>query len=287
MTYEELFKKGKETLTKAGVDNTAFDAACLFEKCFSLDKTAILIHGTSPAPEKKIPKYLALIEKRASGRPLQYLLGEWEFLSLPVKVGEGVLIPRPETEILCETAAEWLKARGKTKVLDLCGGSGAVALGIARLYPAAQIISVELSDSALYYLNENIKLNGFNSITAVKGDVLSPTAPGLLPEGFAPVDAIVSNPPYIPTQELDTLQREVKHEPKMALDGGADGLDFYRAICRHWLKLLSKGGLVAFEIGYNQSPAVSQIMKRAGLENIRISRDYSNHPRVIAATLPE
>lgn len=286
LTINETYKKGKEILTKAGVENPAFDAQCLFQKCFSMDKQSLLLHGTETAPEKTISEYITLINKRANGYPLQYLLEQWEFLGLPIKVGEGVLIPRPETELLCEIAANWLKENNKTRVLDLCGGSGAISIGIAHLYPKAQITAIELSDTALYYLNENIKLNNCNNVKALKSDVLKPPhLPTLFPDGPTPFDAIVSNPPYIPTKELNSLQKEVKHEPKMALDGGIDGLDFYRAICRHWLKLLSKGGLAAFEIGYNQSPAVAQIMSNAGIENIKITPDYSGIERITHGTL--
>lgn len=286
LTLTETLKKGKEILTKAGVENPAFDTQCLFTKCFSLDKQALLLHGDKTAPEKTVSEYINLITKRAQGHPLQYLLRQWEFLGLPIKVGEGVLIPRPETELLCEVAANWLKSTGKTKVLDLCGGSGAVAIGIAHLCPTAEIISAELSDTALFYLNENIKLNNLQNVKAIKADVLnSPEFDTLFPESLTPFDAIVSNPPYIPTGELEHLQAEVKHEPKMALDGGSDGLDFYRAICRRWLTLLTKGGLAAFEIGQGQSDEVTQIMSGAGLTNITATPDYSGIERIIHGTL--
>ena len=193
-----------------------------------------------------------------------------------------MLIPRPDTEILCETAADFLQKNGVSapRVLDLCAGSGCVGLGIASLYDGVSVTEVEWSDEALAFLRQNAADSGLNA-TVLQADVL--TDP---PADLGAFDVLVSNPPYIPSAELPTLMPEVQCEPAMALDGGADGLTFYRAIADKWLPLLKAGGLLAVEIGQGQETDVAAIFAAAGLENIAVIPDLAGILRVVSGQKP-
>lgn len=276
MTLKETYEKGKTILCEAGVQNPAFDALYLFEHCFKVDRHMLLLKGSEPACCELSQKFFELIKRRASGYPLQYIIGTWEFLGMPFEVGEGVFIPRPETELLCETAAGWIRQNRAKSVLDLCGGSGAVAIGIAHLCPGVKVVSVEKSETALKYLNSNIRLNKMDNVTAVRADVLEPP-----PENLPLFDAVVSNPPYVADREMDFLQREIAFEPEMAFKAGRDGLDFYRAICKNWLCALRPGGLIALEVGKGQASYVKELLSGSGVENIKTVLDYSNIERVV------
>ena len=263
-------------LTEAGCEDAAFDARCLLEDLGGLPRGHAA--GDTPlTPEQEVVLATALTQ-RVEGRPLQYILGEWEFLTLTLKVGEGVLIPRPDTELLCEVAAEQLRGKSAPRVLDLCAGSGCVGLGVASLHPDAVVTEVELSDAALGYLKENVLRYPDYAVTLRQANVLTDF------DAFdGPYDAILSNPPYIPTADLATLQKEVQHEPQMALDGDADGLKFYRTIAEHWCDKLSPDGFVAVEVGIGQAEDVAALFAAQGLENTGIYPDLAGIPRVVLA----
>ncbi|MCY1713836.1 peptide chain release factor N(5)-glutamine methyltransferase [Caproiciproducens galactitolivorans] len=273
----ETYRKGKSALAAAGNESPAFDAACLFQKVFGYNRQELAVHDGEPAQEPKIGEYTALIEERAQGRPLQYILGKWPFMELELLVGEGVLIPREETELLVRTAAELLKGKENPEILDLCSGTGAVALGLASLFPNAPICAAELYDGAFSYLQKNIIETGFRNVKPVRLDVLHPGT-----EEFPPLDCIVSNPPYVTADEMKTLQAEVKHEPRTALEGGADGLVFYRAIADLWLPKLKPGGIAAVEVGDKQAAKVASFFRDAGLGQIRVEKDFNGIDRVVA-----
>ncbi len=277
MTLGEIYQQGKGVLFKAGNQSPAFDSVCLFQKVFGLDRQALLIHSNESADAAKTKEYLELIYERAGGRPLQYILGKWPFMQLELYVGEGVLIPREETELLVYTAAELLKSVNSPKILDLCSGTGAVALGLASLLPQARITGAELYDKAFYYLNRNIEETGVQNVTPVQMDILNPQSA----ETLSALDCIVSNPPYVTTGELPTLQTEVQNEPQSALDGGADGLVFYRAIAALWLPKLRRGGVAAVEVGDGQAAEVAKLFEAAGLAKIDIIEDFNCIERVV------
>ena len=263
-------------LTEAGCEDAAFDARCLLEDLGGLPRGHAADDTFLTAAQAAVLD--TALTQRAEGRPLQYVLGRWDFLTLTLKVGEGVLIPRPDTELLCEVAAEHLRGKSAPRVLDLCAGSGCVGLGVASLYPPARVTAVELSDAALPYLRENVSRYPQYAVTVRQGDVLA---------GFAafdgPYDAILSNPPYIPTADLPTLQREVQHEPAMALDGAADGLKFYRTIAEHWCGKLAPDGFAAVEVGVGQAADVAALFAASGLENTAIFTDLGGVDRVVLA----
>lgn len=263
-------------LTEAGCEDAGFDARCLLEDLGGLPRGRGA--GDTPLTDAQETVLENALAQRAAGRPLQYILGEWEFLALTLKVGEGVLIPRPDTELLCETAANHLRGKTAPRVLDLCAGTGCVGLGVASLVPGAVVTEVELSDAALGYLRQNVAAYPSYDVTVLQADVLADF------DAFAgPYDAILSNPPYIPTGDLDGLQREVQHEPRMALDGTEDGLLFYRTIAEHWCEKMAPGGFCAVEVGVGQAADVAALFTAYGLENTEIWPDLAGIDRVVVA----
>ena len=250
-------------------DCAAFEARCLAEHFCSLSRNDIYL-----AKEVKQHNAEALeqaICKRLQHVPVQYLLGEWEFLGERYFVNEHVLIPRPETELLAECLLETLNEN--SVVYDLCAETGCVGISLAKS-TGAQVYAVEKYASALEVLERNIAFHEATNVKAVQWDITLPP-PNDLPQA----DVIVSNPPYIESADIATLQAEVQKEPHTALDGGADGLDFYRAIAAHFLPLLKAGGYIAVEIGEGQVEAVKEIF--SSLQCIKVIEDYNNIARVV------
>ena len=281
-TVREAYEQGKHTLSLAGLDSPAFDALCLFERAFGIGNRATLaIHGGEPADKGQLEQFNELIRRRTR-EPLQYILGHWEFDGMELAVGEGVLVPREDTLALVESACHWLTGRPSPRILDLCAGSGAVGLAIARRIPDASVVCVEKSADALPYLRRNIEVFGQGSVSCVEGDVLIPPSSDRFREKF---DCLVSNPPYIPSRDIEGLAWEVQCEPRMALDGGIDGLVFYNAFCSLWMPLVRDGGLVAFEIGYDIREGVTEIMRKSGIHYIRAAKDFGGIDRCIFGTV--
>ncbi len=252
MQLESLLKTGK-------IDSPRFEAA----------QIADFAKG-----DKNLAEQLVL--RRIKGEPLQYLLGEWEFYGLPLYVGPGVLIPRADTEILVDAALQFLKTKPAAQVADLCAGSGCIGLAIQKNAPGCSVTAVEKSPEAFRFLQKNIARLGCD-VHPVQADITA--------GGFGTYDLVVSNPPYICTDVLHSLQTEVQQEPRMALDGGDDGLHFYRAILQHWLPCIRPGGALMVEIGYDQAAAVTQLFINAGLAKVQTLQDYGKNDRVILGTL--
>lgn len=275
----ELFTNVKAILKNAGIDTYRFDAQCIMEQAFGTRMPGILTNSTAASPAEIMKQVRAMVEKRAEGYPLQYILGEWEFYGYPFKVGEGVLIPRPDTETLVEQVMEICRDNNlkSPKIADLCSGSGCIAITLKKELPDAQLFAVELSEKALPYLRENAELNS-TDINIISGDVLDVNTARLLEN----LDIIVSNPPYLTENDMNSLQTEVSHEPEMALFGGEDGLDFYRKITALWKYSLKNSGFFVYELGAGQHEAVGQILNNNGFDNIRFSRDTSGIFRTAA-----
>ena len=277
MTVKALFQAAKRKLETV-TEDAAFEAQCLTEKFLGMGRTAMLLYGESEVRADAENAFHAAVERRVLGEPLQYILGEWDFMALTLLCGEGVLIPREDTAVLVEAAAERLVGTAAPKGMDLCSGTGAVALMIAEM-TGGKVDAVELFDGAFGYLEKNIARYPALSVRAVRGDVLSEA----FAEGVADgLDFIVSNPPYIESEEIPTLQREVQREPKTALDGGKDGLVFYRAICDLWVRKLREGGVLAVEIGETQGEAVAELFRAAGLRDIRVHKDLGELDRAVS-----
>lgn len=258
MTVFELYHKVKSELDSGGVEDFGFEAEQLLRDA-GLDKATLIREPERELSDVISAEINAKLKRRLSGEPLQYILGEWEFYGLPFYVGEGVLIPRGDTETLVETALGFLKDRDarSRKTLDLCAGSGCIGIALAKT-ANAEITCVEKSPAAFAYLEKNAALNNA-SIKAVLGDVLeASTVTG-------EYDLIVSNPPYLTAEDMSRLQREVRFEPEAALFGGEDGLDFYRAMIPMYSKMLKNGGMIAVEIGMGQENAVCGIFRENGL----------------------
>lgn len=265
-------------LEAAGVEDAAFDAACLME--LVAGKNWRWMDGELTEEQKT--RLEQLTEKRAQRYPLQYLAGRWPFLDFELAVGPGVLIPRADTELLCETGAELLAGVNGPQVLDLCAGSGCVGLAVAAHVPACRVVLGELSEGALRICKQNVRRNGLNArVTCLSVDVLEHPSPSLWD-----FDVIVSNPPYIPTGDIPGLEVSVRdYEPHMALDGGEDGLKFYRAIAAGWKSALRLGGTLIFEVGIGQAPAVEDILAQNGYEEIKTAMDTQGIWRVVEGTV--
>lgn len=217
-----------------------------------------------------------LLEMRSENIPLQYIIGKWWFYKGEFFVGEGVLIPRQDTETLVETAVVLLKDKPGAAVADLCAGSGCIGISIAGDYPRAEVTCVEKYEKAFSYLEKNISHNNAKNVKAVLADVCE--------KAFGEYDLIVSNPPYITAEDMKTLNPEVRREPETALYGGEDGLYFYRVISRLWKQTLKYGGVLAFEVGIGEAEQVAQIMKKEGFTEIGIKRDLCGVQRVVFGT---
>ena len=280
MTHRELYLLARQRLGQAGVDSPGVDAALLAEKFLGLDRRGLALHGEEEAASPQEEAFLTALRDREARRPLQYILGSWEFLGMDLSLGEGVLVPREDTIVLVETLASRLKGTPAPCGLDLCAGTGAVALGLLTMVPDCSARCVEVSPQALPYLEENLGRYGQGRVTAFAGDVLSRETAA----AFAPgsLDFLCSNPPYIATGELSSLQPEVQREPALALDGGPDGLVFYRSITQLWLPLVRSGGLVAVEIGETQGSQVAELFVRAGLRDVTVTKDWAGLDRVVS-----
>ena len=283
MTYNQLYRHIIRILQKAGNETPAFDCLCLFEKIFGMNRQAVIIDGEKLADTEKTRQILSLAEKRATGYPLQYLCGIWQFMDYEFLVGEGVLIPREDTASVIELCAEQIRKNRKVDVniLDLCAGSGTISIALAGIFPESKVTALEVSPEAFSYLEKNIRHNQCRNITAVYGDVLKDT-PKFPEHTF---DVIISNPPYISTDEIPTLQKEIQYEPILALDGGKDGYTFYRKIISDWTYVLKEGGILVFELGENQYETVKKYMLEHHFGDIVPAYDIQHIKRGIAGTV--
>ena len=289
VTVQELYRFAKGELQCLENASPAFEAECLCEDILHISQTQRMISPDTVPDEGDRERFLDAVRRRKNGYPLQYILGRWEFCGFPFKVGEGVLIPRPDTETLVEAVYSRMKNRCSKRIADLCSGSGAIAVSLKKLLPSAEVFAVELSGDAMPYLTENCRMNEAD-VKIIRGDVCDgrilqnfsdPDSPG----DFIPLDCIVSNPPYITDRDMKTLQKEVTYEPEMALRGGTDGLSFYRIITLLWKDLLSDNGIIAFECGYDQADSVAEIMSQAGFSNIDTVCDRAGIRRVVVGMI--
>lgn len=279
MTYRELYSYCVDKLKNSDIENAGFDAQVIFEEATGLKKADVFIKsGDKTAQEEETALSRLMLEKRISGEPLQYIIGVWEFMGLEFFVGEGVLIPRPETEGLVEFAVDFINQNKKNAVVyDLCSGSGCIGLSVARYCKDASVIMLEKSNEAFSFLEKNMKKHNLKNARAVKGDVFDGIGAFELP---AP-DLILSNPPYIKSDEIPLLQTEVQKEPHMALDGGESGLIFYECLAEKWLKLTHKT-VMAVECGENQAKLIEDMFK-AVCTQTRILKDLSGTERIVIA----
>ncbi len=268
-----------ERLARAGCPDPAFDAAWLLRFVTGRDPRL----DDAPLSKSEAARLEEMAERRAARVPLQYLAGRWPFLNMELAVGPGVLIPRADTEVVCEAAAAQVRGLAAPRVLDLCAGTGALGLGVRSLVPAARVTLLEKSPEAFEYLRRNCAeqtaARPGPAPVPVRGDVF--TWQDTLPDDQ--LDLIVSNPPYLTGAEMDALQPEVTFEPAMALAAGTDGLDFYRHIAAAYRRPLRGGGWLVLEIGWRQDEAVRALLAAHGWTEIGGQQDYGGNARVVWA----
>lgn len=269
-----------------GVDAPRLTAEVLLAHVLTVDRVRLYVELDRPLEKAELATFRDLIARRLSGEPTQYLTGKREFYNRPFKVDARVLIPRPETELLVQAALHALPKDTPTRALDLCTGSGCVALSLAAERPLAQVTATDISPDALQVARENADaLQLMDRVQLLEGDLFAPldVAPST---GEGPYDVVVSNPPYIATEELATLQREVQREPRRALDGGSNGLVLVERIIQGAQAFLKPGGLLALEIGETQGAAVLALLNAAGYGQARVERDLERRDRLALGTRP-
>ena len=275
-TIAEALREGKMRLKAAGKEAYAFEAELLLEKAAGLNRTALFLRGEEVLSEEVLTVYEGYLSEREQGRPTQYILGEWEFMGLPFHVGEGVLIPRGDTEVLVETILEKQQSEPIKSILDIGTGSGCIPVSLGHYGKFEKIMAVDISPKALGYAIKNAAENRV-SIDFYESDLFT----NIPSEWKGRLDAIVSNPPYIPKKDIEELMTEVKDfEPMNALDGGEDGLDFYRAIVEQGKNWLKDGGWLFFEIGYDQGEDLRNLLKEFGYTEVEIRQDLAGLDRV-------
>ncbi|MBP3646482.1 MAG: peptide chain release factor N(5)-glutamine methyltransferase [Clostridia bacterium] len=275
MTIREALLSAERRMTDAGVPDPHIDAEWMMEAVTGLGRMQQKLQSAKELTPEQEQRFSSLLLSRANREPVQYLLGEQYFYGLRFHVTPDVLIPRQETEELCEWGLSFLQKQPAPTALDLCTGSGAIAVTLAYRCPKAEVTASDLSGNALGVAQKNALANGVN-VRFLQGDLWEPL------EGMK-FDLILSNPPYIPSLECDTLQPEVMREPRMALDGGADGLDFYRRIAQGAQEHLNPGGMIAVELGIGEAEDVAEMFRRAGLADVEIRKDLYGVERMVGA----
>ena len=276
-TVTEVLKAATARLETGGIENPRLDAEILLSHVLNWRRLSLYVDAEKILPLESILRFNDLLNRRLEGIPVAYLIGSKEFMGLSFAVNQNVLIPRPETEILTEYVGEYLRGVGdEVNFADLGTGSGAICISILKFVKSARAAAVDISEEALEVAEFNAqKFHVEDRIKFYCGDLFAPLEGQIF-------NAISSNPPYIPTSELETLQAEVNCEPQLALDGGADGLNFYRRIISDAPQFLVKGGLLAVEIGINQSSSVKKFFESANFYDVIVLNDLAGIERVVA-----
>lgn len=292
MNSLDKLREATEFLKRSGIDDAVREAELIVSHCLGIER--VTIYRDNPQIlEEELTRIDGFLKRRSKREPLRYIVGYTEFYGLKIKVGPGVLIPRPETELLAEEAIKLFTVhRSLFTVLDLCTGSGCLALALAREFPDAHIYGTDTSEIAIGYAKENAEINGIKNVTFVRGNLFEPIEKlvtghwSLLPAPFLVqgliFDLIVSNPPYIKRDDIKDLQPEIRDwEPVEALNGGTDGLDFYRAIIPAAHSYLKEGGCLILELGFEQAGVVSRIAEDVGFKEVSLIKDYAGIERII------
>ena len=283
-TYNNLYMDIRQELHRAGIEGATLEARELVAFASGKTRQELLRDGRLYVPQEVEQRAAALVKRHLAGEPLAYLIGEWSFCGMDLDVDENVLIPRVDTEVLAEQAIGFVKTLQEPRVLDLCAGSGCVGLAVAKFCPGSHVVLGELMEGALRVCRRNIRRTGLTA-QALPWQVNALDGP---PPRFGEFDCIVSNPPYIPDGDIAGLDVSVRnYEPLTALEGGDDGLGFYRAISDKWRTALRPGGRLYFEVGIGQADDVLRIMRAQGFGDIEVVPDTAGIPRVVYGTLHE
>ena len=272
-----------EDFKRRGNKSARLDAELLLGEALGFDRIKLIVEAERPLADDELSRYRGLIKRRRVGEPIAYILGRREFFALPLLVDRRVLIPRPDTEILVETALSGTRERHLYgRMLDLCTGSGCVAIAFAKERPTWRVTAVDLSPDAAAVARENVRRAGVvHNLSVVEGDLFAP-----LPAG-AVFELITANPPYIPSADIEGLDADVRDfEPRLALDGGSDGLVITRRLVSEALLHLTPGGLLALEGGFDQAPAVAALLEAHGFCDISRSKDLAGIERVVSGRRP-
>lgn len=283
-TIQKLLNWITEHFTEKNIDAPRLSAELLLTHALNMQRIELYTHFDKPVEKPQLDQLHRLVKQADTNQPIQHIVGKTEFYSLQLDITPDCLIPRPETELLVERAIEFLRKRPKPQfVLDLCTGSGCIAVAIAKNFPNCQIIATDICDRALNVAEKNIeKHNVKEKVKLLCGDLFDPVVPEL---DTAKFDLIVCNPPYVSTTEFETLDKNVKdHEPKLALLAGTDGLDIYKRIIGKVDDFLKPDAALIMEIGYNQAKPLRQLLENANcFSEIKIEKDFHNNDRIVTA----
>ena len=282
ITYNDLYLEIRRQLRAADSGDPTLEARELVAFACGKTKEELLRDSRLYVTPEVEARVRALVQRHLDGEPTAYLIGEWEFDGLPLDFSRDVLIPRPDTEVLAGLAIDFVKTQGACRVLDLCAGSGCIGLAVASQCPESRVVLGELSEGALRICRQNIRRNGLSGrVVPMPMDALA--AP---PAQLGEFRCLVSNPPYIPAGDIPGLDPSVRdYEPHRALDGGADGLDFYRNLAREWKNALTVGGKIFLEVGIGQADDVLRLLRAQGFGDLEITKDLNGIPRVVHGTL--
>lgn len=282
-TIQSVLLWATQDFKKRGLESPRLEAEILLSETLQLDRVRLILDAARPLLTEELNRYKELIVRRRRGEPLAYILGRREFYGLTFQVDPRVLIPRPDSEILVDVALRRTQARALFgRALDLCTGSGCIAVSFAKARPTWQVTGSDLSEDALRVAQKNaLRLGTIWGLRWLQGDLFEPLTES---ERF---EIITSNPPYIRREELAELPEDVRdYEPRLALDGGDSGLDFYRRLTSQALQFLVRGGVLAVEIGWDQAKDVSDLFQAAGFQEIEIDKDYGGRDRVVSGKAP-
>lgn len=280
-TVGSLVKWATDDFQARGIESPRLDAELIVAHALAITRTQVIIDAQRPLADVELAKLRALVKRRRAREPMAYLLGQREFYGRVFKVDKRVLVPRPDTETLVDVALERTRACSMSmRLLDLCTGSGCVAITLARERPTSRVTATDVSADALAVARANAQRLGAYNVAFVEGDLYAPVA-------GARFDVITANAPYIATSEIATLMPDVRDfEPRLALDGGADGLDLVRRIVADAHGVLVPGGVLALEVGAGEAPAVAALLSEHGFASVDVRRDYGKIERVVSGARP-
>ena len=282
-TYNDIFMQARNALRDHGIEGYSLEARLLVATAAGKTTQELLRDLSLYTTPEMADKVAALTERRISGEPVAYITGAWEFYGLPMFVTPDVLIPRMDTELLVDTAKELLNGRKMdARVLDLCCGSGCIACAVGHEMPAARIVAVDLSAKALEVARRNVAVNRLSSrVICMQADATASP-----PMSMGQFDMIVSNPPYVRSADMKKLDRSVRDfEPSWALDGGKDGLKFYKSIIKYWKSVLRPGGYLLFEVGEGQAESVKEMLLTGGFRSVGSKFDTIGVERVVIGNM--